>query len=157
MNMILKHVEGHLNQVASNTESGLEAWRRIKWYFEPKLVARAGMYLGQFMALTEVASDKLVPEALGNLESLVKQYEECSGKTLDSEIKMNKVLNILPKDLRSKVRTKLGNDLDCDHAILLVMEELQDFTTGRVAVQESGKTLISSMAQGKCNWEEQWS
>jgi hypothetical protein len=113
MARVLKHVEGHLHRVASNEDSGLEAWRRIKWHFEPKLVARAVMYLSQFMALGEVSRDTLVPEALGNLESLVKQYKECSGKTLGPDIKMNKVRNILPKELRSKVRKKLGEDLDC--------------------------------------------
>ena len=112
--LILKCSEGQLNKVASNAHNGLDAWRKIKWYFEPKLAQRANMYLTTFTALSEVASEKLVPEALENLELLAKQYEECSGKAIGPELKMVTVLSILPKELRSKVRAKLEDEEDYD-------------------------------------------
>jgi hypothetical protein len=60
-NLVLKFCKGHLNKVASNAINGFDAWRRMKWYFEPPLAARAQMYLSQFTALQEVASAKAVP------------------------------------------------------------------------------------------------
>jgi hypothetical protein len=154
MNLILKYVEGHLQNTVSESDTGLEAWRRVMWFFEPRLASRAQMYLGQFMSLSEVASDKLVPGAMNNLEHIVRQYEETSGKILDSEQVICKLTGILPKDLRAKVRTKLDAITDYGHAVRLIMEELQDFTTGRVPVQENSKTPLSSM--GKNSWEESW-
>lgn len=93
---------------------------------------------------------------------IAKQYEECRGKLLDTELKMIKVLGILPKDLRSKVRSKLLNEEDSDESILIIMDELQDFVTGRVPVVETTKTNVHSVEQLPSlskqdeKWEEDW-
>jgi hypothetical protein len=51
---------------------------------------------------------------------------------INTELQMRIVLGILPKDLRSKVQSKLMNEDGCDEATRIIMEELQDFVTGRV-------------------------
>lgn len=88
-NLVLKFCEGHLHKVASYASNGLDTWRRMKWHFEPKLAARTQKYLGQFTAVSEVDTEKGVPEALENLELIAKQYEECRDESIDTELKMS--------------------------------------------------------------------
>ena len=58
---------------------------------------------------------------------------------------MSKTLGVLPRELRSKVRSKLSDEEDWDEATLIIMEELQDFSTGRVPVNEGSKAALQNV------------
>ena len=143
--VILRFCEGFLNKLASNASNGFEAWRKLKNHFEPRLAIRASMYMSEFTGMAPVSSDKDVPEALEKLETVARHYEECRGRPLDPELRMSKILGVLPRELRSKVRSKITDEEDHDEAVLIIMEELQDFATGRIAVQEGGKASLNQV------------
>jgi len=160
--LTLKFCEGHLNKAASNASNGFDAWRKIKWHFEPRLAARASMYMSQCTAMLPAENEKNVAEVLEKLEATAKQYEECRGKPLDPELRMSKTLGVLPRELRSKVRSKITDEEDWDEAILIIMEELQDFNTGRVPVSEGSKPALHNIEPratmwdyGRCGWQGQ--
>ena len=120
------------------------------------------MYMSQFTAMHPAENEKSVPEVLEKLEATAKQYEECRGEPLDPELRMSKTLGVLPRELRSKVRSKITDEEDWDEAILIIMEELQDFSTGRVPVSEASKPAIHNiepraptMDYGKGGWQGQ--
>jgi hypothetical protein len=82
MKLHIRILRGTSEQAGVQCADRLDAWHHIKWCFEPRLLARAQMYLSQFTALPEATSEKVVPEALNNLEVIAQQNEERRGQFL---------------------------------------------------------------------------
>jgi hypothetical protein len=153
-NLVLKYSDGHVDRMVANAHNGMDAWCMLKDWLEPKLANRTALLMTQFLCMGECSSNKAVPEALEDFKTRSRQYEGAKGKTLDEELKMSKLMGVLPSDLMSKVKSKQKDHDDCDDVMLIILEELQDFNTGRIPTTKTKPSLNN--IQHKWEQEEEW-
>ena len=142
MNLIMRFTDGSLKTMLSSLDNGMDAWRATKWHFEPQLAERSALHMEEFVNLLPVKSNGEVVNALRHMLDVEKKYIGSAGKTIDADLKKVKIMNLLPEELRGRVRRRTTAETSAEQIEIIIMEEIRDPRTGKIPI--SSKTQVNS-------------
>ena len=92
---------GSANRIVQNGVSGegINAWRRLCNYYDPKLTTTSQHYLKLSLAIGRAKNIDDARTKIQSLEDCVRKYEEAKGRKFDEELKVTRLLEILPSDV----------------------------------------------------------
>ena len=100
-NFLFLKTSGTANKIVNNGTlgEGVNAWRRLIHYYDPKLMAKSQYYLRLSLKIGRAKSVKDTKSKLQAFEECVRDYEEAKGKDYDDELKVNRLLDIVPEEI----------------------------------------------------------
>ena len=83
--------------------NGIDAWRRLMEEYDPKLISGAAQYLKIALGIPRAKSLAEASSTLQRLEEAVRKYEELGSKQFDSDVKLQRLFDIMPLDLEKHI------------------------------------------------------
>ena len=104
---------GTANKIVNNGTmgAGVNAWRRLVGYYDPKLMAKSQHYLRLSLKIGRAKGVEDTKGKLQTFEECVKNYEDAKGQSYDSELKINRLLDILPEDVEKHLLLENRNQV----------------------------------------------
>ena len=97
-------------QQAANEVTGLNAWRRLFQEYNPQLVTGAQALLRRALSMGRAKKSVAdVSDRIQEVEELVRKYEEHEGCTFPAAFKIQKLMDILPKDAERQLTLESMN------------------------------------------------
>ena len=100
-NLLTMRTKGTALRIVQNgkTGDGINAWRRLQNYYDPRLASQSQSYLKLSLAVGRAKNIREAGPLLQRFEQAVRRYEEVKGKLYDPDLKIQRLMDILPKEV----------------------------------------------------------